>query len=190
MTPVTRPPAHPSELPPGVRPSVPPPVGQPFSWKAWLILGLLLGGMVIWQSVVNQEQAYPSIDYSELYRLLEAQRVESVTLQGQTVIGQLTQPEARDGILFQNFQTLRPDPDPDLISALRKHDVKIRVRSHEQPLLVQLFLTLLPFVLIVGAWIWLSRRAQHMMVSGGPFAGMLKGKSRRFDKQTSVSLSF
>src|SRR5688572_20884635 len=125
MTQVTRPPPRPSETPPGARPTLPP--GQPFSWKAWMFLGLLLGGMAIWQSMMNQEQAYPSIDYSEFYRLVEAGKVESVTLKGESVVGQLKQQETREGIPFQNFQSLRPDPDPELLPALRKHDVNINV---------------------------------------------------------------
>jgi cell division protease FtsH len=166
------------------------PPGQPFSWKAWLFLGLLLGGMALWQSMMNQEQAYPSIDYSEFYRLLEAGKIESVTLKGESIVGQLKQQETREGVPFQNFQTLRPDPDPELLPLLRKHDVNLEVRSQEQPFAVQIIATLLPWILIVGVWIWLSRRAQQMMVSGGPLAGVLKGKSRRFDKQASVAVSF
>jgi cell division protease FtsH len=150
----------------------------------------LLGGMAVWQSFANQEQAYPSIDYSEFYRLLEAHKIESVTLKGENIVGRLLQPETKDEITFQNFQSLRPDPDPDLVSDLRKNGVNIRVRSQEQPFAVQLVATLLPWILIVGVWIWLSRRAQQMMVSGGPLAGVLKGRSRRFDKQTSVSIAF
>ncbi len=188
MTQVPRPPTHPPEIPPGARPSLPP--GQPFSWKAWLFLGLLLGGMALWQSMMNQEQAYPSIDYSEFWRLLQANKIESITQKGETLVGQLKQQETREGAPFQNFQTLRPDPDPELLPLLRKQEVDIRVRSLEQPFAVQIIATLLPWILIVGVWIWLSRRAQQMMVSGGPLAGVLKGKSRRFDKQASVSISF
>jgi cell division protease FtsH len=188
MPQATRPPARPSELPPGVRPSLPP--GQPVSWKAWIVLGLLLGGMAVWQSLANQEQAYPSIDYSEFYRFLEARKIESVTLKGETIVGHLAQQETKNEVAFQNFQTLRPDPDPTLVSDLRKYGVNIRVRSQEQPFAIQLVATLLPWILIVGVWIWLSRRAQQMMVSGGPLAGVLKGRSRRFDKQTSVSVAF
>jgi cell division protease FtsH len=150
----------------------------------------LLVGMAIWQSVANQEQAYPAIDYSEFYRLLEARKIEGVTLEGERIIGELRQPETRGNIDFQNFQAVRPDPDPNLVPKLLEFDVDIRVRSHEQPFAVQLIATLLPWVLIIGVWVWLSRRAQQMMVSGGPLAGVLKGKSRRFDKQTSVSISF
>jgi cell division protease FtsH len=188
MTQVTRPPQRPSEIPPGGRPSLPP--GQPFSWKAWLFLGLLLGGMTLWQSMMNQEQAYPSIDYSEFYRLVEAGKVELVTLRGETILGPLKQSETRAGQPFQNFQTTGPENDPDLMPLLRKHQVDHRVKSQEQPFAVQLIFTVMPWILIIGVWIWLSRRAQQMMVSGGPLAGVLKGRSRRFDKQASVSVSF
>jgi cell division protease FtsH len=146
--------------------------------------------MAVWQSMVNQDHAYPSIDYSEFYRLVEARKIASVTIKGETVVGELQQEETRDGVPFKNFQTLRLDPDPELVSELRKYAVDFRVRSQEQPFAVQLVATLLPWMLIIGVWIWLSRRAQQMMISGGPLAGVLKGKSRRFDKQTSVSVSF
>jgi cell division protease FtsH len=165
------------------------PPTQPFSWKAWVFLALLLGGMAVWQSL-NQEQAYPAIDYSEFFRLVEQQKVESITWKGESVVGQLKQPETRQNQSFQNFQTVLPEADPELLPALRKNGVNVKVRSQEAPLPLQIFGTLLPWVLIIGVWIWLSRRAQQMMVGGGPLAGVLKGRSRRFDKQASVSVSF
>ncbi len=189
MSPPTRSSQVPQEpAPPGARPSLPP--NQPFSWKAWLFLGLLLGGMGLWQSMLNQEQAYPSIDYTEFYALLQADKVDSVTIKGETVTGQLERPETRDGQTFQNFQTLRFEPDPELLPLLRKNGVTVRVRSQEAPLGLQLLANVLPWILIIGVWIWLSRRAQQMMMSGGPLAGVLKGRSRRFDKQATVSISF
>jgi cell division protease FtsH len=153
--------------------------------------------MAIWQSM-TQEQAYPSIDYSEFFRLVQDAKVESVTLRGENIVGQLKQPETRQvsgpsgekSQPYQSFQTLRPESDPELLPALRKSHVTIRVRSQDQPLPVQILATLLPWVLIIGVWVWLSRRAQQMMVGGGPLASVLKGRSRRFDKQASVRVSF
>jgi cell division protease FtsH len=154
------------------------------------VLALLLGAMAVWQSQASQ-QTYPMIDYSDFHGLLEAGKVESVTFEGQSITGQLRRPEARDGSTFQKFQTFGPEPDLELLDELRRYQVAgIRLRSPEPPLLVQLIGTLLPWVLIIGVWIWMSRRAQQMMVSGGPLAGVLKSKSRRFDKQTSVSVAF
>ncbi len=188
MSPATRPPSQAPEPPSAGRQTRPP--AQPFSWKAWLFLGLLLGAMTIYQSMANQDQAYPSIDYSEFFRLLQDHKIDAVTLKGENIIGQLRKSELRDGQAFQNFQTLRPDPDPELLPLLRREDVAIRVSSQELPLLLQILFSMLPWALIIGVWIWLSRRAQQMMVSGGPLSGMLKGRSRRFDKQTSVAVTF
>ena len=174
--------------PGSARPS--PPDGQPLSWKAWAVLALLLGAMAVWQSQAT-DHSYPTLDYSEFYRLLEAKKVESVTFEGQSIVGQLRQPETGDGVTFKKFQSFGPEPNLELLAELRRHDVEsIRLRSPEPPLLVQLLGTLLPWVLIIGVWIWMSRRAQQMMVSGGPLAGVLKSRSRRFDKQTSVSVAF
>jgi cell division protease FtsH len=146
--------------------------------------------MAVWQSM-NQEQALPSIDYSEFFQLVEDKKVESITWKGESVIGQLKQPEARaPNQTFQSFQTVLPEADAELLPALRKNGVSVKVRSQEAPLPLQIAGTLLPWIMIIGVWIWLSRRAQQMMVGGGPLAGVLKGRSRRFDKQASVSVSF
>jgi len=165
------------------------PPTQPFSWKAWVFLALLLGGMAVWQSM-NQEQAYPSIDYSEFFQLVEEQKVATITWKGDTVIGELKKPEPRQNQSFDRFQTVLPESDTELLPALRKNGVNVKVRSQEAPLPLQIAGALLPWVLIIGVWIWLSRRAQQMMVGGGPLAGVLKGRSRRFDKQSAVSVSF
>jgi cell division protease FtsH len=50
--------------------------------------------------------------------------------------------------------------------------------------------TLLPWALIIGVWLWMSRRAQGMMGMGGPLAGFMKNRSRQFDKATSVNVTF
>src|SRR6187549_132706 len=126
MTRSNRPPSRAPEPTPGGRPSLSP--SQPFSWKAWVFLALLLGAMAIWQSM-TQEQAYPSIDYSEFFRLVEEQKVEAITWKGESVIGQLKRSETRQGQSFQNFQTLLPESDPGLLPALRKSGVNVRVHS-------------------------------------------------------------
>jgi len=48
----------------------------------------------------------------------------------------------------------------------------------------------LPWVLIVGGWVWLSRRAQSMMGAGRGLGGMLGQKSRRFEQESSVKVKF
>ena len=55
---------------------------------------------------------------------------------------------------------------------------------------IQLVLALLPWVLILGGWVWLSRRAQGMLGRGNPFAELTKSKSRKFDATLATGVSF
>jgi cell division protease FtsH len=77
-----------------------------------------------------------------------------------------------------------------LLPVLREKGAKIVVKSQKQPFAVQLVLTLLPWALIIGAWVWMSRRARGMLGAGGPFGGLMKGPGRKFDKATSVNVTF
>ena len=63
-------------------------------------------------------------------------------------------------------------------------------KSQQQPFAVQVVMTLLPWALIIGVWVWMSRRAQGMLGTGGPLAGFMKNQSRKFDKATSVNVTF
>jgi cell division protease FtsH len=154
------------------------------------ILLLLMMGMWVWRSA-QEEPAMPGVDYSTLYGWAEDGKVESVTIRGQSVQGKLKTSEDVDGKKIEQFQTTTPPGDDALLDKLREHDVRIRVASEQQPFAVQLVLTLLPWVLIIGVWIFLSRRVQRMMGGGaGPFGGMLKGRSHKFDKTESVEVTF
>ena len=85
-----------------------------------------------------------------------------------------------------------PAEDAALLPLLREKRVEHRVASDDPPILLALATSLLPWVLIIGAWVWMSRRAQRLMSgSGGPLAGFLKGKSRKFevDAQVNVTLA-
>ncbi|HVR19701.1 MAG TPA: ATP-dependent zinc metalloprotease FtsH, partial [Polyangiaceae bacterium] len=132
----------------------------------------------------------PSISYTAFYSALENKNVESVVIKGQTVTGKLKQPLPVAGKKTNAFRTLlTPQDDAELVPLLRKQGVNVEVRSEEQPVAVQILLSLLPFVLLVGLWVWVSRRAQSMMTSGGPLA-MMRGKTRRFEKEGQVPVRF
>ena len=49
--------------------------------------------------------------------------------------------------------------------------MKVVVQTEEQPPFVKLLVAILPWVLIVGVWFFLSRSAQKMMQGGGAFGG-------------------
>jgi cell division protease FtsH len=53
-----------------------------------------------------------------------------------------------------------------------------------------MLMTLLPWVLIIGVWFWMSKRTKGMLGAGGLFGGIGKNQSRKFDKATSVNVTF
>lgn len=179
---------HPQPRPNGPPRPGPPPLRE-ISWHLFISLGLLLAGLWMWQGFVS-ESAYPTVDYSEFYSWVEAGDVDAVRIRGQSVEGKLGKAKQIAGHSADRFITTMPEGDQTLVPLLRKHDVRIRVSVAKPSVATEILLGLLPWVLIIGAWVWLSRRMQRTFSGGaGPF-GILKSKSKRFDKETSVPVNF
>ncbi len=99
-------------------------------------------------------------------------------------------PEPTLGTNSTAFQTVRPDNDDELLPLLLERQVQVRA-VNEQPSFIGQFLWLaLPWVLIIGGSLWLSRRATKMMSGGGGLGNMFASKTRKFDKSTSVGVTF
>jgi cell division protease FtsH len=180
-----RPPATPSR---GNRPDTPP---EPPGFRAWLVLGLVLMVFYGWQRLGELQSSQPTIAYSTFHRLLVEERVERVTFRGAALTGELKSEADLDGVRSKSFQTRIPAVGDDTLSPLlREKRVRVEALSEEPPFLLQLLSSLLPLLIIVGMWVWLSRRAQRMFTGGGPFGGMLKGRTRRFEREAEVSVKF
>jgi cell division protease FtsH len=79
--------------------------------------------------------------------------------------------------------------DEQLLPLLREKGVNIRVVSDEPSLAIYTLLNVvLPFALILGFFAWMSRRNAKMM--GGPFGGIMKGRVRRFERDSAVDVTF
>jgi cell division protease FtsH len=158
-----------------------------------VMMVVLFGGlslMWMWRSGTEEAKA-PQVDYSVFYDWVEADKVESVTMIGPTIQGTLSAEEAVDGKPVTTFETRRPEGDEELVPLLREKEIGIKVEAEDQSFALQLVLSILPWVLIIGFWIWLSRRAQRAMSgAGGPLSGVLKSRTRKFDKATSVEITF
>ncbi|MFC1642385.1 ATP-dependent zinc metalloprotease FtsH [Myxococcota bacterium] len=182
-------------------PNLPPPVRRPPNpgpsndngptWRGWVVLGMLLLAWWAWHGITTREDSRAIIPYSSFYQLVEDNRVERVTVRGQTVTGALRAVTPVDGRDLKEFRTLLPlQDDRELLPLLREKGVRLEVESAEQSIAMAVLVQLLPFALLVGVWLWMSRRAQRMMGSGGPFGSILKGRTRRFEKEAQVSVRF
>jgi cell division protease FtsH len=154
-----------------------------------LVLTVMLGAMWFWKSATEGGEQSP-VAYSQLFDWIKDGKVESVVLAGDAVDATLKKPESHAGKTVKTFHTNLPQNDQALLPLLRDKDVKITVNSQRQPFAVQLVMTVLPWALIIGFWLWMSRRARGMLGAGGPLGGIMKSPSRKFDKATSVNVTF
>jgi len=159
------------------------------SRRMLLLLLLMLAAMWFWKTALEGNQQTP-IPYSQLFQWIQEGKVESVVIAGDVIDATLKQPESLQGKTVKTFQTDLPANDPALLPLLRDNKVSITVRSQKQPFAVQVVMTLLPWALIIGLWVWMSRRARRMLTAGGPFGGFMKSPGRKFDKTTSVNVTF
>lgn len=86
------------------------------------------------------------------------------------------------------FQTIRPAVnEPDLIAFLEDNGVEVTAETQERSWLYALAVTLLPWLLIIGVFVYMSRRFRERMgAQGGPFA-FAKSKARRFTPTASTT---
>src|SRR5688572_10597751 len=103
---------HPSRPPPVPSRPPGPPIGdgpdpRP-GWRGWILLGLLLVTFASWRHFAESEEAHPAIPYSAFYKSVEGEKVQSVTLRGQSVTGRFSQPATVDGRKIQTFRTMMP----------------------------------------------------------------------------------
>jgi cell division protease FtsH len=168
--------------PPATAPPKPP---RPL-W-GWLILALLLGAFWLVQSTAGAT-AQPAVEYSTVLQWIRAGKVKEVVLKPSSMTGTLGEAQQVADKPVTSFQTSLPKDDR-LVPLLDDKGVKIRVDSDDTSLAARLAMMILPWVLIIGVWLWLSRRSQQMMVAGGPLGGFLK-RGRKFEKANAPHVTF
>ena len=189
---LTVPEISPSKLSPASPgPPVPKNAGPPYSsLLRWVLPLLVLGGVWAYQAHGAKEEAVPEIRYSDLYALLDSGKIEWVTLTGLQIGGKLKSAETVDGHSITTFRSLLPAiDDKGFLPLLRDKNVAVTVKSEEPSPLVRGLSSFLPWVLILGAWIWMSRRAAGAM-AGGPMGRLLAGRSSRVDPAQNVKMKF
>jgi len=132
----------------------------------WVIIGLLVVALFQLFQSSGQQAGSQKLAFSDFVGQVESDQVQDVTIQGREITGTL-----RNGA---SFETYAPD-DPNLVQRLTDHNVRITAAPREEvhPLLGML-LSWLPFIVIVGVWIFFMRQMQ----GGGSRGAMGFGKSR------------
>ncbi len=156
----------------------------------WLPLGFVAAFLLVQQCSAGGGPVDSSISYSDLYRLATQGQVDSVVLSGARLTGILVAPQQIDGRAVTSFSSQLPSPgEPELLSALREGGANITVRHDEPSLLAQAAWSILPWVALFFGWQWYSRRGSTML-SKSPLAGMLRSRTRRYEKEAQVEATF
>ena len=136
------------------------------NFALWVIIVLLLLALFTLFQNPSQRTSSTDISFSQLLTEVDAGKVRDVLIQGPEIHGTFT-----DG---RSFQTYAPN-DPTLVKRLYDKGVSITARAQGDsvPWFVSLLVSWLPFIALIGVWIFLSRQMQG---AGGKALGF--GKSR------------
>lgn len=131
------------------------------------------------------------ISYTHFKEQLVQGNIDEVTVQGDRMTGTFEQAvvvgEGERARTTQHFSTAIPSfGDPELVHLLEQHQVSIRAEPERSPWLTLILVNLLPWVLILGLFIYLGRRMQERM--GGTGSGLFgfgRSKAKRYEKTES-----
>jgi cell division protease FtsH len=165
---------------------------RPLAWLRWAVPLLLVSFLLASEVFGEHKPVAPAIDYSTFYSFVEQGKVARVSLQGQSVTGTLKEQTPVQGRAVKDFSTTLPSqPDRELLPLLRDQQVDVHADAEQPSMWGPLLVTLLPWVLVIGAWVWFARRARGAMSGlASPLQTMLKGRPHRFERQDHVRVRF
>jgi len=132
----------------------------------WAVLFLLVLALFNLFSGGQSSLNARSVSYSDFVEQVESGEVSTVTLDGERVLFR-----GADG---QDYSTVRPDEGGELTDRLLANDVTINAKPQEQSGFTTILMTFLPFLLLIGVWIYFMNRMQ----GGGKGGAMGFGKSK------------
>lgn len=131
----------------------------------WVVIAMVL--MAIFKNFAPTDSTpRKEVEYSTFLSDVKQGRVEKVVIDGRNIVGTFTKGDS--------FITYSPD-DPKLVDDLVNAGVTIVAQKEESPsLLMQLFISWFPLLLLIGVWIFFMRQMQ----GGGGRGALSFGKSR------------
>jgi cell division protease FtsH len=130
----------------------------------WLVIGLVL--MTVFNQFNTRQAAQAPMEYSQFLEEVKSGRIAKVTIEGRQL--KATTAEGK------RVTSYSPG-DIWLVSDLLKYGVKIEAKPEEEPsLLMNIFVSWFPMLLLIGVWIFFMRQMQ----GGGRGGAFSFGKSR------------
>jgi cell division protease FtsH len=131
----------------------------------WVVLFLLILALFNLFSGTGGTMQSREISYSEFVEAVESGEVSNVTLDGEQV--RFRQADGTD------YVTIKPS-DAEITQLLIANDVAVRAEQQQQSGFQAFLMSLLPFLLLIGVWVYFMNRMQ----GGGKGGAMGFGKSK------------
>jgi cell division protease FtsH len=139
----------------------------------WIIIGFAM--MMVFNNFSSQNRFETKLVYSQFMEQVKSGNIAKVEIDGRNISGVTT-----DG---KKFTTYSPT-DPWMVSDLLKNNVAVEAKPEEkQSLLMSIFISWFPMILLVAVWIFFMKQMQGGGKGGGPFS-FGKSKARQLDQSS------
>ena len=140
----------------------------------WIIIALLLLAVFNMLHGTGNRPTASAVSFTEFNREVVQGAVKKVSIQGNEIHGELS--------TGQSFVTYAPD-DPNLVQRMLDHNVSINVQPTDDgmPTLMSIFINWVPFLLLIGVWIFFMRQMQS---GGGKAMGFGKSRAKLLTERT------
>jgi len=146
----------------------------------WVVIAVVL--LAVFSNFSARTGSNPEMPYSQFLTEVENNTIRQAEIKGETITGTRVNGEP--------YITYSPETDNSaLIGSLQKHGVSFRAAPPErQSVLMQLFLSSFPILLLIGVWVYFMRQMQG---GAGGRGAMSFGKSRaRLLNEDQVNVTF
>ena len=146
----------------------------------WAVIAVIL--LSVFSNFSKQSTTQAPLSYSTFIQMVKSGEVSQVTIDGRDIKGKLG--------TGNMFSTYSPETDNRaLVGDLLEHDVDIKgVPPEGQSVLMQIFISWFPFLLLIGIWIFFMRQMQG---GAGGRGAMSFGKSKaRMLGEDQVNVTF
>lgn len=146
----------------------------------WAVIAVVL--LSVFSNFSKQSGSTQTLPYSAYIEMIKSGQVSQVTLEGRDITG-----KTNTGSVFKTYS---PETDNTaMIGTLLDNKVEITAAAPEgQSLLMTIFISWFPFLLLIGIWIFFMRQMQG---GGGGRGAMSFGKSKaRMLGEDEISVTF
>jgi len=163
-------------------------------WKIGMGILIFFLFLYLWNQffTLGRPEQY-SITYSQFLEQLNAGNIKSIIIKNHQVNGEfikktdLQLQDEKKTASIKNFLTFLPSfQGEDLLKKLQEKNVAVTVEPSEKgSILWQLLIGVLPWLLIIGVWVLIMKRAQQMQGGPGGLFSFASSKAKLFDASKS-----